>query len=156
MDNKKEKSKDLIELANYKENLVINDDDKYFLKVAKYFIKYEDESKVAEELRDIIKFYDKKEVPRRTTKEDIKLLIDRIIDDGFIEYYQTKRRLQVENEYMHLSLEDLIKEPSDLEIVERNENKEKEMQEIEKELEEFKTIIKMINIILENRLNNDI
>jgi hypothetical protein len=67
MDNKKEKSKDLIELANYKENLVINDDDKYFLKVAKYFIKYEDESKVAEELRDIIKFYDKKEVPRRTT-----------------------------------------------------------------------------------------
>lgn len=156
MDNKKEKSKDLIELANYKENLVINDDDKYILKVAKYFIKYEDESKVAEELRDIIKFYDKKEVPRRTTKEDIKSIIDFITKDSFEEHYRTKRRRQVESDYAYLSLEDLIEEPSDLKIVERNENKEKEMQEIEKEFEELKTIIKMINIILQNRLNNDI
>lgn len=156
MDNKKERSKDLIELANDKENLVINDDDKYILKVAKYFIKYEDESKVAEELKDIIKFYDKKEVPRRITKEDIKSIIDFITKDSFEEYYRTKRRRQVEFDYAHLSLEDLIEEPSDLEIVERNENKEKEMQGIEKELEELKTIIKMINIILQNRLNNDI
>lgn len=141
------------EFINFKENLTVNDDDSTILKIAKYFILYESESEIIKRLKNTPIFLDDDGNYIETTKEGIKNLIEYMSTDGFIFSFSFKKKNAVYMDspitpsnflFEYEETEEEIKLKKKLER-ERNEKLDK----INKEIEEFQTIGKMIKFILD-------
>lgn len=141
------------EFINFKENLIVYDEDNPLLKVAKYFIMYELESEVIKRLKNTPIFLDDNGNYRETTKEDIKNLIEYMATDSFLFHFSEKGRDEI---YEELPLTPYLCFSDDEETEEMRKKgevvqKERELRfdKLNKELEEFQTIGKMLNFILD-------
>lgn len=145
--------KEVEEFINFKENLIVYDEDSPLLKVAKYFIMYELESEVIKRLKNTPIFLDDNGNYRETTKEDIKNLIEYMATDSFLFHFSEKGRDEIYEEfpltpYLYFLEGDKTEEVRKKEEQERKE-RELRLNKLNKELEEFQTIGKMIKFILD-------
>lgn len=139
------------EFINFKENLIVNDDDSTLLKIAKYFIIYELESKVIKKIKDIPVFFDNNGNYRVTSKEDIKNIINFMSEDSFLLFFEKRSKEKLIKDFKVTPCFDIFGD----EIQEDEENRKKretinkKSDQINKELKEFKTISKMLKFILD-------
>lgn len=141
------------EFINFKKNLTVNDDDSILLKIAKYFIIYELESEVIKKIKDIPVFLDNNGNYRVTSKEDIKNLIEFMSNDSFLLFFEEKNKKNIVKEFSLMPClnifddEETEEERKARDKLEQERNKK--LDKINKELKEFQTISKMLKFILD-------
>lgn len=145
--------KEVEDFIYFKENLIVYDEDSPLLKVAKYFIRYELESEVIKKLKNTPIFLDEDGNYRKTTKEDIKKLIEYMATDTFLFRFSEKGRQKIYEElpltpYLYILEGDKTEKIREEEERERKE-RELRFDKFNKEFEEFQTISKMLKFILD-------